>query len=87
VALLLGLVGIYGAASYIVNQRTGEIGVRLALGAEPGKVAAMIVRQGGVVALPVCLRVSRRRSPAADGSHRCSTMSARVIRPSSPRPR
>jgi ABC-type antimicrobial peptide transport system permease subunit len=37
--------------SYIVSQRTGEIGVRLALGAEPGTVAAMIVRQGGVVAL------------------------------------
>jgi putative ABC transport system permease protein len=51
VALLLGLVGIYGVVSYIVSQRTGEIGVRLALGAEPGNVAAMIVRQGGIVAL------------------------------------
>jgi putative ABC transport system permease protein len=51
VALLLGLVGIYGVVSYIVSQRTGEIGVRLALGAEPGTVAAMIVRQGGIVAL------------------------------------
>jgi putative ABC transport system permease protein len=51
VALLLGLVGIYGVVSYIVSQRTGEIGVRLALGAEPGSVAGMIVRQGGLVAL------------------------------------
>jgi putative ABC transport system permease protein len=51
VALLLGLVGIYGVVSYIVSQRTGEIGVRLALGAEPGNVAAMIVYQGGIVAL------------------------------------
>jgi putative ABC transport system permease protein len=51
VALLLGLVGIYGVVSYVVSQRTGEIGVRLALGAEPGGVAAMIVRQGGLVAL------------------------------------
>jgi putative ABC transport system permease protein len=51
VALLLGLVGIYGVVAYIVSQRTGEIGVRLALGAEPGGVAAMIVRQGGIVAL------------------------------------
>ena len=50
-ALLLGVIGIYGAMSYIVSQRTGEIGVRLALGAEPGSVARMIVRQGGVVAL------------------------------------
>jgi putative ABC transport system permease protein len=51
VALVLGLVGIYGVVSYIVSQRTGEIGVRLALGAAPGGVAAMIVRQGGSVAL------------------------------------
>jgi predicted permease len=50
-ALVLGLVGIYGAVSYIVSQRTNEIGVRLALGAEPRGVAAMIVRQGGVVTL------------------------------------
>jgi ABC-type antimicrobial peptide transport system permease subunit len=37
--------------SYVVSQRTGEIGVRLALGAKPGTVAVMIVRQGGIVAL------------------------------------
>jgi putative ABC transport system permease protein len=51
VALLLGVVGIYGVMSYVVSQRTGEIGVRLALGAEPASVAGMIVRQGGFVAL------------------------------------
>jgi putative ABC transport system permease protein len=51
VALFLGVIGIYGVTSYLVTQRTGEIGVRVALGAEPHAVARMIVRQGGLVAL------------------------------------
>jgi putative ABC transport system permease protein len=51
VALLLGMIGIYGVVSYIVSQRTSEIGVRLALGAEPRSVAAMIVKQCGLVTL------------------------------------
>jgi predicted permease len=51
VAVLLGIVGIYGVMSYIVSQRTGEIGVRLALGAAPATIAGMIVRQGVVVSI------------------------------------
>jgi len=51
VGLLLGLVGIYAVIAYIVRQRTGEIGVRLALGAEPKSVASLITRQGAVVTL------------------------------------
>lgn len=46
VALLLGLVGIYGVVSYSVAQRTREIGIRIALGARPSEVCGMFVRQG-----------------------------------------
>ncbi len=51
VALLLAAVGIYGLMAYSVQQRTQEIGIRMALGAAPAKVRAMIVRQGMILAL------------------------------------
>jgi predicted permease len=51
ISLFLGVIGIYGVTSYMVSQRTGEIGVRLALGAEPASITRRIVMQGGMVSL------------------------------------
>jgi predicted permease len=50
VALILGMVGVYGVVSFLAAQRRREMGVRMALGATTGQVGAMVFREGGALA-------------------------------------
>jgi putative ABC transport system permease protein len=50
VAVVLGVVGVYGVVSYLVAQRRREMGIRMAMGATTGQVGTMVLREGGSLA-------------------------------------
>jgi ABC-type antimicrobial peptide transport system permease subunit len=51
IGLVLATVGLYGVMSYAVSRRTREIGIRMAMGAQPGAVEHLVLRQGVVLTL------------------------------------
>jgi putative ABC transport system permease protein len=57
VALLLAAIGIYGLMAYSVQQRTQEIGIRMALGASPERVRGIVVGQGMLAGIGVAIGV------------------------------
>ena len=78
--LVLSAVGLYGVMAYMVEQRTGEIGVRMALGADRGRVLRMVLRGAfSQVAIGLAIGI-----PAAIGAGKLMTQQLFSVRPWDP---
>ncbi len=73
VAIVLGAVGLYGAISYVVGLRTQEIGIRIALGADPAEIRRMVLGRGLVLAI-IGLMVGLAAAVMAGGLRRLSSL-------------
>jgi ABC-type antimicrobial peptide transport system permease subunit len=78
--LVLASVGLYGVLAYMVEQRTGEIGLRMALGADRRRVIAMVLR-GGLMQIGIGLAIG---IPAAIGAGRLMTTQLYGVKPWDP---
>ena len=79
-ALGLAAIGVYGVMSLIVSERTREVGVRLALGAQPAELMKMIVGQAAKLA-GIGVAIGRRRRVTARATPRQPAVWHRVVRP------
>ena len=75
-ALTLGTIGTYGVMAYQVSQGTRELGIRLALGATPGRLLAFVLREGMALALAGVAVGLVRRSCSRARCARCCSRSA-----------
>ena len=88
IGLVLAAVGLYGVMSYAVSRRTREIGIRMALGAKPGVVERLILRQGLSLALiavvlgwPAAWMLSKLASTFLYGIHPHDALTFAVVPP------
>jgi len=80
IALVLSAVGLYAVTAYSVSQRTSELGIRMALGAQPEQVLWLVLRRS-LLQLAICLPIGTVGAFGVGGSCRaCSCKRAPAIR-------